>query len=138
MDSTKFSKLLFLPAYQNQGTLTDYMDPWISLWTEEFLKEGLSEETKKKILESYLADEDLEDVVRIQPDIVGFENDLLLDWAKFVMKSPEKLEIIKKELHDYFFWKDEPAEFYDWQTEEGMPETPEEALEWYKEIFDRP
>ena len=141
IDYTILSKLIYLPAYQNQGTLVDYLDPWIGIWTPEFLKIGLSKETLEQIKGAGFEDPDeIEDIVKVQADIVPhdpfcFENDLLLDWTKFIADDPVKLEIIKKELHDYFFWKDEPAEFFDWQTEEGMPRDPGEAVRLFQEIF---
>ena len=52
-----------------------------------------------------------------------------------LLRDPKKLEIVGKDLHEYFFWKDELADFYGWQITDEMPKSPEEALEWCKEIW---
>ena len=140
------AKLIFLPAYQNYGMLVDYFDPWIALWTEDFIKSGLKNETKEKILSSFSEEQDLEDIIQTLPNIknyYGFEYDLLLDWADWIWKDQNKKEIVKKELNNYFFWEDKPfwetesgeidqEEIKLWRSEEGMPKTPQEAYKWYK------
>ena len=138
MDYT-LAKLIYLPAFQNQGALADYLDPYISWWTDEFIKDGLTKETREKILKEF-DEEDLEEIVRNQPSLnenggYDFEKQLLLEWAGFIERDPKKLEIVGKDLHEYFFWKDNPADFYGWQATDEMPKSPEEALEWCKEIW---
>ena len=64
-------------------------------------------------------------------------------------KSAGRKDIIKAELEGYFYWNGKPwwenedksnSENFDdevpWYTEPGMPETPQEALEWFKEVFE--
>ena len=133
------AKLIFLISYQNQGTLVDYLDPWIAKWAPEFT---ISDSLHQRILEAGFDEDEIEDVIKESPNIkpgpFGFETDLLLEWTNWIMNDPERKEIIKKELHDYFFWHGEfewDNSEVPWITEEGMPNTPQEALEWFKGEF---
>ena len=58
------AKLIYLPAYQNQGTLVDYLDPWIAMWTNDFILTGLSNQLHLKILESGFDEDELDYVVQ--------------------------------------------------------------------------
>lgn len=141
----KIEALIFLPAYQNQGTLVDYLDPWIARWTEDFIMTGLSDSLHKRIIEAGFDEEELEDVVQVQTNIkpgsFGFEYDLLKEWTGWIMSDNKRKDIIKAELEGYFYWKGKPwweipgDEDIPWYTEPGMPGTPQEALEWFKEVF---
>jgi hypothetical protein len=138
------AKLIYLPAYQNQGTLVDYLDPLIAQWTPEFIMTGLSNSLHRKIIDAGFKEEDLEDVVQVQADIkpgsFGFEYDLLKEWTNWIMEDQGKREKVKQNLTDYFYWQGEPWWIGDDEVpwicdDEGMPETPETALEWFKSVF---
>ena len=139
----KIEALIFLPAYQNQGTLVDYLDPWIARWTEDFIITGLSDSLHKRIIEAGFDEGELEDVVQVQADIkpgaFGFEYDLLKEWTEWIMKDQGRRGKMREMLNEYFYWHGKPwweipgDEDIPWLTEEGMPKTPEEALEWFKE-----
>ena len=142
---SKTEALIYLAAYQNQGTLVDYLDPWIGMWTSDFILTGLSDSLHQKIIEAGFDEDELEDVIQVQADIkdgqFGFEKELLKEWTDWIMCDVGRKETIKKELIDYFFWKGKPfweddlEEIERWQTEKGMPTSPQEALEWFKEVF---
>ena len=141
----KEDALIFLPAYQNQGTLRDYLDPIIAEWTEDFIETGLSDSLHTKIMEAGFDEEELEEVVQNQADIkpgsFGFEYDLLKEWTDWIMKDQGRREKMKQNLTDYFYWQGKPWWEEDrgevpWECwDEGMPGTPGEALEWFKDIF---
>ena len=150
---SKIEALIFLPAYQNQGTLVDYLDPWIAMWTEDFIMTGLSDSLHQRIIEAGFTEDELEDVVQVQADIkpgsFGFEYDLLSEWAAWIMDDPGRKTRVKQNLHDYFYWQGKP--FWDGESEfesdgdsgevpwycddEGMPKTPQEALDWFQDVF---
>lgn len=146
---SKIEALIFLPAYQNQGTLVDYLDPWIAMWANDFILTGLSNRLHLKILEAGFTEDELEDVVKVQPDIrdsqFGFEKELLKEWSEWIIGDHKKQEIVKAELEKYFYWQGKP--FWDgesdgdsgevpWYCEdEGMPRTPQEALDWFQDVF---
>jgi hypothetical protein len=144
MNST-LAKLIYLPAYQNQGTLVDYLDPWIAMWTEDFIMTGLSDSLHQRIIEAGFDEEELEDVVQVQANIkpgsFGFEYDLLKEWTEWIMGDQVRREKMREMLNEYFYWQGKPwweipgDEDIPWYTESGMPDTPQEALEWFKEIF---
>lgn len=144
MNST-LAKLIYLPAYQNQGTLVDYLDPLIALWTEDFILTGLSDSLHQRIREAGFEEEELEEVVQNQADIkpgsFGFEYDLLKEWTKWIMEDQGRREKMKQNLTDYFYWHGKPwwiggDDEVPWICDdEGMPETPEIALEWFKSVF---
>jgi hypothetical protein len=139
------AKLIYLPAYQNQGTLVDYLDPLIAQWTEDFIMTGLSDSLHQRIIEAGFEEEELEEVVQNQADIkpgsFGFEYDLLKEWTDWIMEDQGRREKVKQNLTDYFYWQGEPwwiggDDEVPWICDdEGMPETPEIALEWFKDIF---
>ena len=140
----KIEALIYLPAYQNQGTLVDYLDPLIAQWTPDFIMTGLSDYLHRKIIEAGFEEEELEEVVQNQADIkpgsFGFEYDLLKEWTDWIMCDLERKEKMKENLTDYFYWQGKPWWEEDdevpWECwDEEMPKTPEEALEWFKEIF---
>lgn len=150
---SKTEALIYLSAYQNQGTLVDYLDPWIGMWTSEFVMTGLSDQLHQKIIEAGFDEGELEDVIQVQADIkdrqFGFEKELLKEWTKWIMCDDQRKDIVKAVLEGYFYWHGKPwwenegksnSENFDdevpWYTEEGMPETPQEALEWFKEVFE--
>ena len=139
------AKLIYLPAYQNQGTLVDYLDPWIGMWTSEFVMTGLSDQLHQKIIEAGFDEDELEDVVQNQPDIhdsFGIERELLKEWTEWIMCDDQRKDIVKSELEGYFYWHGKPwweipgDDEIPWYTEPGMPGTPQEALEWFKEAFE--
>jgi len=143
---SKEEALVFLVAYQNQGTLVDYLDPWIGVWTRDFVMNGLSDSLHQKIIEAGFDEDELEDVVQVQADIkdssFGIEKELLGEWTKWIMSDIQRKEILRAELMRYFYWDGKPwwknSENVDgeiWFFEEGMPRTPQEALEWFKEVF---
>ena len=145
------AKLIYLPAYQNQGTLVDYLDPWIAMWTNDFILTGLSNQLRLKILESGFDEDELDDVVQNQPGIhdssFGIERELLKEWTEWIISDNKRKDIIKAELEGYFYWHGKPwweiksssgdggDDDIPWYTEPGMPDTPQEALEWFTEIF---
>ena len=142
------AKLIYLPAYQNQGTLVDYLDPWIARWTEDFIITGLSDSLHKRIIEAGFDEEELEDVVQVQADIkpgsFGFEYDLLKEWTEWIMRDQGRREKMREMLNEYFYWHGKPwweidgdggDEDIPWYTEEGMPDTPQEALDWFQDVF---
>lgn len=144
---SKESGLIFLAAYQNQGTLRDYLDPWIAMWTDEFIATGLSYSLHQKIiLEAGFDEDELSEVVQVQAGIkgsFGFEKELLEEWTTWIMKDQKRKEIVKDELMKYFYWQGKP--FWEGENEapwitgdDDMPKTPEEALEWFNEIFRNP
>lgn len=140
------AKLIYLPAYQNQGTLVDYLDPWIGMWTSEFVMTGLSDQLHQKIIEAGFDEDELEDVIQVQANIkdkqFGFEKELLKEWTEWIMCDDQRKDIIKAELEGYFYWQGKPwweipgDDEVPWYTESGMPGTPQEALEWFKEVFE--
>jgi hypothetical protein len=138
------AKLIYLPAYQNQGTLVDYLDPLIAQWTEDFIMTGLSDSLHQRIIKAGFEEEELEEVVQNQADIkpgsFGFEYDLLKEWTDWIMEDQGRREKVKQNLTDYFYWQGKPwwedNSEVPWLTGEGMPETPEIALEWFKDIFE--
>ena len=150
---SKTEALIYLAAYQNQGTLVDYLDPWIAMWTNDFILTGLSNQLHLKILKAGFDEEELEEVVQVQANIkpgsFGFEYDLLKEWTEWIMGDQVRREKMREMLNEYFYWHGKPwwenedpegksiSENFDdevpWYTEEGMPNTPEEALEWFKE-----
>ena len=142
---SKTEALIYLAAYQNQGTLVDYLDPWIAMWTNDFILTGLSNQLHLKILEAGFDEDELEDVVQNQPDIhdssFGIERELLKEWTEWIISDNKRKDIVKAELEGYFYWHGKPwweipgDDDISWYTEEGMPDTPQEALEWFKEIF---
>ena len=142
---SKTEALIYLAAYQNQGTLVDYLDPWIAMWTNDFILTGLSNQLHLKILEAGFDEDELEDIVQVQADIkdssFGIEKELLGEWTKWIMSDVQRKEILRAELMRYFYWDGKPwweipgDDDIPWYTEEGMPDTPQEALEWFKEIF---
>ena len=142
---SKIEALIYLAAYQNQGTLVDYLDPWIAMWTNDFILTGLSNQLRLKILEAGFDEDELEDVVQNQPDIhdssFGIERELLKEWTEWIISDNKRKDIVKAELEGYFYWHGKPwweipgDDDIPWYTEEGMPDTPQEALEWFKEIF---
>ena len=142
---SKIEALIYLAAYQNQGTLVDYLDPWIAMWTNDFILTGLSNQLHQKILEAGFDEDELEDVVQNQPDIhdssFGIERELLKEWTEWIISDNKRKDIVKAELEGYFYWHGKPwweipgDDDIPWYTEEGMPDTPQEALEWFKEIF---
>jgi hypothetical protein len=142
---SKTEALIYLATYQNQGTLVDYLDPWIAIWTNDFILTGLSNQLHLKILEAGFDEDELEDVVQNQPDIhdssFGIERELLKEWAEWIISDNKRKDIVKAELEGYFYWQGKPwweipgDEDIPWYTESGMPDTPQEALEWFKEIF---
>lgn len=137
------AKLIYLPAYQNQGTLVDYLDPWIAYWTEDFIMTGLSDSLHQQIIEAGFDEEELEDVVQVQANIkpgsYGFEYDLLKEWTEWIMGDQVRREKMREMLNEYFYWHGKPWWEDDsevpWYTEPGMPDTPQEALQWFKEVF---
>lgn len=138
------ASLIFLPAYQNQGTLKDYLDPLIANWTSSFIMTGLSDSLHSEIIKAGFDETELDDVVQVQADIkpsqYGFERQLLDEWTEWIMKNPERKEKVKEILTEYFFWKGKPfweeeSDEIPWYSEDEMPKTPEEALTWFKEIF---
>ena len=142
---SKIEALIYLAAYQNQGTLVDYLDPWIAMWTNDFILTGLSNQLRLKILETGFDEDELEDVVQNQPDIhdssFGIERELLKEWTEWIISDNKRKDIVKAELEGYFYWQGKPwweipgDDDIPWYTEPGMPDTPQEALEWFKEIF---
>ena len=142
---SKTEALIYLAAYQNQGTLVDYLDPWIAMWTNDFILTGLSNQLRLKILEAGFDEDELEDVVQNQPDIhdssFGIERELLKEWTEWIISDNKRKDIVKAELEGYFYWHGKPwweipgDDDIPWYTEPGMPDTPQEALEWFKEIF---
>ena len=142
---SKTEALIYLAAYQNQGTLVDYLDPWIAMWTNDFILTGLSNQLHLKILEAGFDEDELEDVVQNQLDIhdssFGIERELLKEWTEWIISDNKRKDIVKAELEGYFYWHGKPwweipgDDDIPWYTEEGMPDTPQEALEWFKEIF---
>lgn len=144
---SKSEALIFLAAYQNQGTLVDYLSPWIGNWTFDFILFGLSDQLRLKILEAGFNEDELEDVVQVQADIkdgqFGFEKELLEEWANWIMSDNERKNIVKTELKEYFYWHGKlwweiPGDENDnipWFFEEGMPETPQEAFRWFSSVF---
>ena len=143
---SKIEALIYLAAYQNQGTLVDYLDPWIAMWTNDFILTGLSNQLRLKILEAGFDEDELEDVVQNQPDIhdssFGIERELLKEWTEWIISDNKRKDIVKAELEGYFYWHGKPwweipgDDDIPWYTEEGMPGTPQEALEWFKEVFE--
>ena len=109
---SKEEALIYLAAYQNQGTLVDYLDPWIAVWTSDFILTGLSDSLHQKIIEAGFDETELEDVIQVQADIkdgkFGFEKELLKEWTEWIMCDVRRKETIKKELTSYFFWKGKP------------------------------
>jgi hypothetical protein len=144
MNST-LAKLIYLPAYQNQGTLVDYLDPWIAMWTNDFILTGLSNQLHLKILEAGFDEDELEDVVQNQPDIhdssFGIERELLKEWTEWIISDNKRKDIVKAELEGYFYWhgkpwwEDDDDEVPWFSDDEGMPKTPQEALDWFKDVF---
>jgi hypothetical protein len=142
---SKIEALIYLAAYQNQGTLVDYLDPWIAMWTNDFILTGLSNQLHLKILKAGFDEDELEDVVQNQPDIhdssFGIEKELLKEWTEWIISDNKRKDIVKAELEGYFYWHGKPwweipgDDDIPWYTEPGMPDTPQEALEWFKEIF---
>ena len=142
---SKIEALIYLAAYQNQGTLVDYLDPWIAMWTNDFILTGLSNQLHLKILKAGFDEDELEDVVQNQPDIhdssFGIERELLKEWTEWIISDNKRKDIVKAELEGYFYWHGKPwweipgDDDIPWYTEPGMPDTPQEALEWFKEIF---
>lgn len=148
---SKEEALVFLVAYQNQGTLVDYLDPWIGVWTRDFVMNGLSDSLHQKIIEAGFDEDELEDVIQVQADIkdgpFGIEKELLKEWTKWIMSDVQRKEILRAELMRYFYWDGKPWWEIEsssgdggddgeiWFSEEGMPDTPQEALEWFKEVF---
>ena len=142
---TKPEALIYLSAYQNQGTLVDYLDPLIAQWTPDFIMTGLSDQLHHQIIEAGFTEEELDDVVQVQADIkdgsFGFEKKLLEEWTNWIMGDPDRKEKVKENLNDYFYWHGEPwwignnSEVSWYCDDEGMPKNPMEALEWFKEIF---
>ena len=143
---SKIEALIYLAAYQNQGTLVDYLDPWIAMWTNDFILTGLSNQLHLKILEAGFDEDELEDVVQNQPDIhdssFGIERELLKEWTEWIISDNKRKDIVKVELEGYFYWHGKPwweipgDDDIPWYTEEGMPKTPEEALKWYTIYFE--
>ena len=143
--NNKIEALIFLPAYQNQGTLVEYLDPWIACWTEDFIMTGLSDLLHQRIIEAGFDEEELEEVVQVQADIkpgsFGFEYDLLKEWVAWIMDDPGRREKVRKMLTEYFYWNGKPwweisdDEDIPWYTEEGMPRTPQEAIDWFQDVF---
>ena len=140
---SKTEALIYLAAYQNQGTLVDYLDPWIAMWTNDFILTGLSNQLHLKILEAGFDEDELEDVVQNQSDIhdssFGIERELLKEWTEWIISDNKRKDIVKAELEGYFYWQGKPWWEDDsevpWYTEPGMPDTPQEALQWFKEVF---
>ena len=142
---SKTEALIYLAAYQNQGALVDYLDPWIAMWTNDFILTGLSNQLHLKILKAGFDEDELEDVVQNQPDIhdssFGIERELLKEWTEWIISDNKRKDIVKAELEGYFYWHGKPwweipgDDDIPWYTEPGMPDTPQEALEWFKEIF---
>ena len=142
---SKIEALIYLVAYQNQGTLVDYLDPWIAMWTNDFILTGLSNQLHLKILEAGFDEDELEDVVQNQPDIhdssFGIERELLKEWTEWIISDNKRKDIVKAELEGYFYWHGKPwweipgDDDIPWYTEPGMPDTPQEALEWFEDIF---
>jgi hypothetical protein len=142
---SKIEALIYLVAYQNQGTLVDYLDPWIARWTKDFIMTGLSDSLHQRIIEAGFDEDELEDVVQNQPDIhdssFGIERELLKEWTEWIISDNKRKDIVKAELEGYFYWHGKPwweipgDEDIPWYTEEGMPDTPQEALDWFKEVF---
>ena len=144
--NNKIEALIFLPAYQNQGTLVDYLDPWIAMWTNDFILTGLSNQLHLKILEAGFDEDELEDVVQNQPDIhdssFGIERELLKEWTEWIISDNKRKDIVKAELEGYFYWHGKPwweipgDEDIPWYCyDEGMPRTPQEALDWFQDVF---
>ena len=73
----------------------------------------------------------------IKPGSFGFEYDLLKEWTEWIMGDQGRREKMREMLNEYFYWHGKPWWENDlevpWYTEEGMPKTPEEALDWFKE-----
>ena len=142
---SKTEALIYLAAYQNQGTLVDYLDPWIAMWANDFILTGLSNQLHQKILEAGFDEDELEDVVQNQPDIhdssFGIERELLKEWTEWIMGDQGRREKMREMLNEYFYWQGKPwweipgDEDIPWYTEEGMSDTPQEALDWFKEVF---
>jgi hypothetical protein len=115
------------------------------MWTNDFILTGLSNQLHLKILEAGFDEDELEDVVQNQPDIhdssFGIERELLKEWTEWIISDNKKKDIVKAELEGYFYWHGKPwweipgDDDIPWYTEPGMPDTPQEALEWFKEIF---
>ncbi len=128
------AKLLILPAFQNEGTLEDYFDPWIAKWTDDFIETGLSDKTHKEIIDKGL---DLEEAVKELPGIEeGLGRDLLIEWTDWIMGDQGRRKILKDYLTEYFIWKGElfwvGNDEVDWKIDPEMPNTPEEAWMWYQ------
>jgi hypothetical protein len=142
---SKTEALIYLAAYQNQGTLVDYLDPWIAMWTNDFILTGLSNQLHLKILKAGFDEDELEDVVQNQPDIhdssFGIERELLKEWTEWIISDNKRKDIVKAELEGYFYWHGKPwweipgDDDIPWYTEPGMPDTPQEAIELFKVIF---
>ena len=110
---------------------------------------GLSDSLHQRMIEAGFDKEELEDVVQVQANIkpgsFGFEYDLLKEWTEWIMGDQVRREKMREMLNEYFYWHGKPwwaaekssSENFDdevpWYTEPGMPKTPEEALDWFKE-----
>ena len=124
MDSmlTRFAYLLMMISYQNEGTLGEYMDP-LKNWGTDFL-DWLGKNKKdlcEKLTEIFKAEgPEPDEAIYTLP---GLEfSDLLQAWADYIDSDQEKKEIIGKEIHSWFFWKSEPADFYYWLPSGGIPD----------------
>jgi hypothetical protein len=141
MDYTKIrdiAVLLWLPAYQNEGALVDYIYP-ISKWSYNF-SEHLKEKNPElvKDLIDFTGEPDIEEIVRVQPSFDNpIEFSLLLEWSEYISLDPEKMKILGEDLHDYFYWHDEPTDFDYWlDCNKDMPRTPDDAFNLYRKYFE--
>ena len=134
LEIKKLALILMMPAYQNEGTLGDYMD-LLKKWGDDFL--GWLGENKESLVKSLCENEeqDPDEAIYTQPDVIdGKPDELLEGWAEFISLDPDKIEIIGKELHDWFFWNSEPADIYYWLPSGGIPDL-KTAVEWCTELW---
>jgi hypothetical protein len=129
--SFTLAKLIVLPLLQTRKRFSEvYPENWIP----EFIDSGLpvsysirfgvrDKKELGKIIE-YRLDPNSKD----QASYV-----LLMHLSGWVEKYPEKLEVIKERLDQYFTFE---LDFDGWKIIEGMPKTPEEALKWFITFFE--
>lgn len=136
---SRFAYLLMMPAFQNEGTIGEYIDS-LRPWGDDFLAwigendENLCERLCKL---SEDGGPEPDEAIFSQPDVLendglGISADLLQAWSDFIDSDPAKKEVIGKEIHDWFFWNSEPADIYYWLQEGGIPDL-KTAVEWCQE-----
>ena len=133
-DIEKLAYLFCLESYQNEDSPANYM-PFLTSWVNELMGD------KQKELIELFKDQDIEsedeisDYLLYNPDPDDEKSwKLALLWADFISKSPERMKKLSDELHDYFYWQGELADFYYWLPGCGYS-SPTEALQDAIKIF---